>query len=373
MRTYRSAITWTSTSETASERVFLLKTPLRDAEPAKDQAVYTAQSLDRSVIETFAVSSGAHELTGTVRYADDPQGLLDMIDAGARNVNLTYIPELNDPDTAYTCRLVSPRGALQVGPDPDAGQLGEHAVEVRLRKTDQTPFQAAYSGTDVLFAYDAGGDLSQATFSRTSGAYTVGSGFGQLSTVAANVARTAWFSTASSQGPRLIPVTLLEDTRTNLVTAPEDFNDASWTVTANKTSNQTDPAGGTNAFKLADDSTTATESAVTTFAVTSTGTYTASIFLAHDGSTRSNLTFDTSGSTTKHVLVFNWTSGVPDTITSQSGTGTVFGPERYDENFYRIGWSLAIPATDTYRLTVYPVAGSNDATGAVYAYGAQVE
>src|SRR5712692_2743228 len=96
-----AALTWTDASDAMSQRVLLLREPLRELKHGVRQTVYIADSLDYTNRQVYtigsAVAGGAYELTGRVRFADNGQSLIDLIKAGAALKTITYTPNLNDP------------------------------------------------------------------------------------------------------------------------------------------------------------------------------------------------------------------------------------------------------------------------------------
>jgi hypothetical protein len=131
-----AAFTWTSTGEDATERVLLLREPLRELRPAHRMAVYVRDSLDYSVREVFHVGDGAQELVARARFVDDGQGLSDMLRAGSQGLTLTYHPDLDDPERTHAFKLLAPMSPFQLDLDPDAGPLqGDVEVELMLRYT----------------------------------------------------------------------------------------------------------------------------------------------------------------------------------------------------------------------------------------------
>lgn len=188
-----AALAWSSTSDTAPQRVHQLAVPLREAGAAYTQATYRAQSLDRSTVTALQVAGGAHEYVADVRYDDDPQSLVDLLRAGNQSLPLTYYPDVRDPTQAWTMTLISPAGDdVETQLDPQRGTFGDHTVQLRLRRV-VGPI-AQHMGTNVLFWYRGGGSLEAATFARAS---ATASYFGPgkpsaLLLAASGKARTTW-------------------------------------------------------------------------------------------------------------------------------------------------------------------------------------
>lgn len=370
-----AAITWSA--GTGTERVLLLDVPLRDLRPGFTRTVYTAESLDKTDIASVTVGSGAHELVGVVRYEDDPQGLMDMVAAGAANTTLTYIPQLADPDVNYSVKLVSPRdlSALSVQLDPQRGStFGEMSIELRFRQTDETAFTEAYDGNGTLFSYKAGGSLADATFTRADTATYASKGYGTVTSAASGAARIHWMDT-DSDGVRETPTLLLEGTSTNLITSSENFG--AWTVSGTPvlTATQSDPANGTAAYLIADDDGAAQEYITLTPTFTTDAVSKAvSIFLKMGTSLAaggSDIQLrDTTAGADRLLMNVTWSNGVA-TVTAT--TGTHIGTTRHRDGWYRFLFrTTAVTVANTNALRIVP-ASTAAQTGNIYAYGVQAE
>ena len=203
----RAAITWSSTDDTATQRVHNLTLPLTPVMPGLALATFTRESLDKSKVEYFSIGSGAstagaYELIGTMRMDNNPRSAIDMLRAGSQGKSLTYYPDLADPDTNMAMQLLSPLGDAGLAMDPD--RVDEFTVDLRFRTTDGSYFnQPVEQGTNVLFWWRAGDNLEDATFSRVTatsapasyGSNSGGGGYGTLTTAATNRARIEWVST----------------------------------------------------------------------------------------------------------------------------------------------------------------------------------
>lgn len=370
-----AAIVWTD-SGTGTERVVLLDVPLRELRPGFSQSTYTAESLDRTSIAAITVGSGAHELVGTVRYEDDQQGLLGMVQAGAINTTLTYIPSLADPDQSYAVKLIAPRDlqALSVELDRQRAVFGELEIELRFRQTDQTAFTELYEGTPVLFSYVAGGSLADATFTRADTATYASKGSGTVTSAANGKARVQWMD-VDGDGVRETPALLLETTSTNLITNSTNFG--AWTTSGSPvlTSGQTDPAGGVTAYLIADDDAVAQEY------ITLTPTFTTdavsksvSIFLKMGtilAASGSDIQLrDTTAGADRLLMNITWSNGVP-TVTAT--TGTFIGKDRYRDGWWRFLFrTTAVTVANTNAMRIVPASTANQ-QGNIYAYGAQCE
>lgn len=376
----RAALWWTDTDDTMTGRTLLLREPLRELRPAHTQSQYVAESLDKTNRAVFTVGEGADELVGRIRYADNPQGLLDVIKAGSKGRTIVYIPDTADADVRYSCLLIEPNSPATLGMDPDRGvTFGDLDVDIRLRKTDETPFLGV-SHNVTLFSYHAGDRIEEGTFSRAGVAsypeLAGGGGYGTLTTAASGAARLGWYSTASSAGPRTFPALLLEEQRTNWVRQSENFASTLWGKTITATSGQTDPRGGTAAFLLSDGSTAVTQSMAQSITITASSRAALSWFL-RQGTTNpsggSELLLRTTNGATTHIRAnVQWSSGRP--TAAITNRGTLVAVERWRGGWYRVSArTTAAISTGNYSVLLIPAIASAATKGNVYAFGAQVE
>lgn len=370
----RASIVWTDPG-TGTERVVLLDVPLRDLRPGYSQTAYTSESLDKTAIATITVGEGAHELVGMVRYEDNPQGLLDMVQVGATNTTLTYIPDLADPDQAYSVKLISPRSveALTLDLDRQRALFGEMEVELRFRQTDETAFTELYDGTLVLFAYTAGNSLVDGTFSRADTATYAGKGYGTVTSAASGKARVHWMDT-DSDGIRETPTLLLEGASTNLIVESSNFG-TTWTNSGTAlTSGQSDPAGGTSAYSINDDSALAAESvSITPTFTTDAVSKSIALFVKAGTATTTVVQLqDTTAVADRLLVSIAWsTGGVP---TPTASTGTLVGTVRHPSGWYRILCrTTAVTVANTNTLFLYPAGTTMANTGTCLFYGVQAE
>jgi hypothetical protein len=358
-----------------SERAHMLEAPLRELKFGHSMDNWTRQSMDRSVLEQIHVGDGAPELVGRVRYDRNAQSLIDLIVAGSQGKTLTYIPDLDDPDVSFACDLVAPLTPTALQLDAQRGVLGDQSVELILRETTQGAFDPLIKGTAVLFAYSAGGSLREATFTRSSSAVRTDKGYGTLVASSSNEARLDWISTAGSSEFRNTPSLLLEETRTNYVEDSEDFSQ--WTAinAPALTSGQSDPYGGTNAFKIEDDSTSLIERISEIVSLDSSGPFGCSLFVKEstapstDGTIMWLRDLDSTENRMETYVLFS--SGIP---TQTIVTGSSFGePERVRDNWWRITVlsDTNISTASTNALQVFPA--RFDTIGDALIFGAQVE
>lgn len=378
----QAAFVWTDSDDLTTERVLLLREPVRELKPAHTQTVYVGDSLDKSNRQVFTVGEGSDELLVRVRYQDDQQGLLDLIKAGSKGRTITYIPDLTDGDSRFNCVLIAPLSPTAAGLDTDRGtSFGDLDVELHLRKTDESAFRAVWD-KDVLFEYRAGGRLEEATFSRASvasyAAIGAGGSYGTLTTAASGAIRTHWMSSASSVGPRTFPVLLLEGFRTNRVLSNRNLNTTNWAWngTGTLTTGQTDPWGGTNATLLNDATTTVTVERRQTIILTGAGTTRAVLSLLlkpHSTVGTGSFRLYTTNAATTHIRgTVTWSSGRP-TVTAAVGT-LVSQPMRFRDGFYRFQVRSTGNLTTGNRFVgVRPASTAVGSKGGLIVTGVQVE
>ena len=374
LRSY-AAIGWTSTGDTAPTRVHLLGVPLRMTRPALSQATYRAQSLDRTVIESLVIPSGAHELIGDVRYDQDSQGLLDMLAAGSANKTLTYYPDVRDPTQSYTCQLISPVGPeIETLNDPQRATFGDTTVQIRLRRTDQSAFTEQYVGTNVLFWYRGGGSLQGFTFTRATAAAQIGPGRGLYTAAASGKGATSWVD-LDGDGYREYPALDFSPARTNLCLQSENFG-TTWSATGSPTRSAAAKTCGTvNLDLIGDDAGGALEyySQTITFtgsAVKSISIHAAAGTIQAAGGWLLEL-FDSTAGADRLLGTLTWTSGGVPSVTMS--TGVYLGYERLGNGVYRLHFqTTSVTATNTNILLVGGARVTNE-QGNVYVGGVQAE
>ena len=370
-----AAIVWTDTN-VGTERILLLDAPLRDLRPGYSRTAYTAESLDKTAIYSVTVGTGAHELVGNIRYEDDPQGLLDLIQAGATNTTLTYLPNLADPDFSYTVKLIAPRdvNTLTVDLDNQRSTFGEMQVEVRFRKTDQSAFTETYDGVAVMWAFRAGQAIKATEFSRAGTAYYASKGYGTLTSSAAGAR--IHYTDVNADGSRETPGLLLEGAFTNLIVQSANFG-VTWATTGppTLTSGQTDPINTSTAYLIADTDGVVQQyiSIVPTF-TTNAVSKAVSLFVRQGtvlAASGSDIQLrDTTAPADRLLANITWSAGVP-TVTMTTGT-KVF-QERWRGGWWRLGFrTTAVTVANTNELRIVP-ASTAAQTGNIYAFGVQGE
>ena len=347
----------------------LLNKPLQfQAAPARRSNRYERDSLDLSAREVIAIGGGRTEVETVVRFERQAQSLVDLLAYAADGSTVTYYPDL-DIGTGYSLWLVGQGEVVGVAPEDGRMAYQEYQAPLRFRdaSTSGASLEALFS--PWLFRYDASYASRLVTFTRsgTVGPYTAKDGV--LGSAAANIPRTDWLDLDSDKIFET-PSLLLEPAYTNLVTS--DNFDSGWTSSGTPviTASISDPAGGTAAYRIADDSGAASEYKVLN--VTFTGNAVKVVVfvvreatMASSGVQRLALQ-DASAPATRLALdISAWTSGAP---TVAASTGSYLG-KRYVGNGYwaLYGLSTSVTAANTNRLEVYP-AETTAATGSIDVY-----
>lgn len=370
-----AAITWTPSTDDASlERVYQMQVPMRSIRPGFSQPTFVEHSLDRTAIDTITVGSGAHELEGAVRYADDPQSLMDLVVAGAQGTTVTYIPNLKDPDVNYACKLVAPVSLAQIAMELDSqrGVHGDAQVTLRLRQTDQTRFQSLYQGTNVLFHYRAGGSLVDATWTGDDdGYYSTANG----TLTDANTKARVHYHDLDGDGFNETPTLLLEDTRENLIDESEDISTWSVSLTPVRTGSQADPKGGTAAYIVTDNDGADPEYFYNAPTFTGDGVKAVSLFIRQGSATNNTVILrDVTPTAASRLDVdIAWaTDGSPSNVAANEGTLLAILP--YTGGWYRMLFSTtSVTAVNSHQLRIYAAGDVGTDTGSAYFFGFQVE
>lgn len=375
LHTGNAAVTWTESGGAGTERVFLLPAPLREQVPSHAGFVTAVDSLDLTARDVFTYGSGAYELTTVVRFADDPQGLLDLVRAGAENTTLTLYPDVTDSGVSYTVNLVAPVNAKAIERDAQTAVLGDFQVALRFRQTDQSVFTGTWN-KDELFRFKAGGRMDEATVTRASSGSYAAKGYGTVTFASTNTARIHWVRTSTSDQTRSEPALLLESSRTNLLRESSDLTQ--WTFAGTTyTSGQTDPAGGSNGFHILSNSTSSIGGAkLASTASASTNVVVSMWFrqssVASSDGTRVDFEETTNAANDAIRYTLTWSSQRPSVAYAAGAAAST--PEQWDGGYWRIlsVSTGALTSGRSYTLGIAP-AGGTTSTGGVYWYGAGVE
>ncbi len=120
----------------------LLLSPAQGFRPAQRQRAWRAWNATGSERVTFKLGDPVYEISATIRFDDEPNALMALLDAGLNdNVELTYWP---NSGIYFPCLLVAISGAaddeVAILPDRERFGFGEWEVSVLLRRVDGGDF-----------------------------------------------------------------------------------------------------------------------------------------------------------------------------------------------------------------------------------------
>jgi len=136
------------------------------------------------------------------------------------------------------------------------------------------------------------------------------------------------------------------------------------------TGGQSDPMAGTGAYQFSDAAGSNARRSDVTF--TGNGTKVASVFGKFINFAHSQLgIFDVTAGVFRHKIDINWNGGGTPTLSSVSGSGTLFPILDIGNGWYRISYSAnSVVAANTNKVYIYPAFGG---VGSSYFFGAQAE
>ncbi len=124
-----------------SPTVHLLAVPLQEVRPAKSIWVGRSVTLDRKTVEVVEVGTGVDQVIGDIRYDDEPQGVIDLMTAGWRGIELRYIPDFaGAPTEFHDCIYMGPDPGRPVDFDVFQKVFDEHRITIILQRTDSGSF-----------------------------------------------------------------------------------------------------------------------------------------------------------------------------------------------------------------------------------------
>lgn len=144
-----ASITYTPIGGTAITHLLfvpILISPRYAFERTNRRTRWSAWTSDYRIREVYSLANGAEEITGQIRFDDEPQALLDLLDSALYdNVTLTYTV---DGSTTYPCKLVDLPGVndneIKIFPDTELFGFGRWMVPVRLRRVDGGTFDGLH-------------------------------------------------------------------------------------------------------------------------------------------------------------------------------------------------------------------------------------
>lgn len=258
-----------------------------------------------------------------------------------------------------------------------------HVRSVRMTPVtvDRLQFQfelheSAESPSPLLFSFDGDAPGSYThTRSGTVGPRTNASGL--LRNTAANVLRREHLWLDGTYAVATLPDTpayLIEAARTNLVSS--DNFDTGWSSDFSPvvTSGITDPAGGTSAYRIADDNAAAAEAKY--IVVTFTGNAQKVVVFAVRQATMASSGFQslvlhdaTAIADRLRIFITAWSASGEPTLTASGGTGTLLGKRYLGNGYWAIyGLTTTVTATNENRAYIQPSDSSAAATGSIDVY-----
>ena len=192
---------------------------------------------------------------------------------------------------------------------------------------------------------------------------------GVLRAATADRIRADWLDT-DADGVFDTPTFVLELARTNLVGS--DNFDAGWTSVGTPvvTASIADPAGGTGAYRIADDAAGAAEGKVRTVTFTGDGVKSV-VFVVREATmpasgVQSLQLYDVTATTLRLVLAISaWSSGTP---TVAATTGTYLGKRYVGNGYWEIyGKPTSVTAANTNQAEIYPASTAGE-TGSIDVY-----
>jgi hypothetical protein len=255
-------------------------------------------------------------------------------------------------------------GGTMIGDD---GYFHVSGLDIQPIRSDLFAFSFELHETDdqpsvLLFSFD-GDAFGPYSFSRT-GAASYEDEDGVLQSAAANIARRTWSTADSNWALRM------ERAATNLI---DDDDLTAWTAvnTPVVTGSVSDPAGGTGAFTVEDDSASVTEYVIRNITGFTDSALNGMVFVVREntmpasGSQLLQL-WDTTAGVARLLLSINsWTAGEPAVTAT---TGTYLGKRQLHDGYWAIyGQTTAVTEANTNRAEVVP-AGTGTATGSIDVY-----
>lgn len=174
---------------------------------------------------------------------------------------------------------------------------------------------------------------------------------------------------------------LIEESRTNLLTYSEQFDNAAWLKAASSVAPDAAaaPDGQSNAEKLVEDTALALHTAYRSIAVIA-GTFTLSVFLKSAERTKARVIFATAGIIEGAFVIADLSNGTLGAITNRgSTTGSTASISSAGSGWYRVTLTVPVATAATYYAEFDLVTGASttsytgDGASGLYIWGAQLE
>lgn len=209
---------------------------------------------------------------------------------------------------------------------------------------------------------------SRVTFARSGNTATVVNSSGNIATINADLPRFDFNATTLACRGLLI-----EESRQNGLLYSEDFSNAAWSYSNSSfASGVSSPSGGTNAYKLVENSSNSTHSVVQfTTPSRAAGTYTFSIYAQAAGRTQLRIL---QSATTNYGVLFDL-SAVTATSEFGGATGTITA---FRSGWYRLTMTFTTTVNIIFRYNLFLMSGGvnfyqGNGTSGVNIYGGQIE
>ncbi|MEQ1573639.1 MAG: hypothetical protein ABL993_05275 [Vicinamibacterales bacterium] len=348
------------TAPGGSKYTHLLNRPLKfSAAPARRQIRYTRDSLDLSAREVIGISSGRAEIETLVKFERSAEDLIEIMQYAAAGTEVYYYPDL-EVGTSYPLWLIDEGDQVALGLQGGREAFQEYERPLRFRDASTSGQSLEPLFSPWLFKYEAGmvGRLMSMARTGTVGPYIDGDGV--LKQMAANLPRVSW-EDDDEDGAFDTPTLLLEAPAFINLVSSDNF-DSGWASSASApavTASISDPAGGTSAYRIADDHGTNIESKSLVVAFTGNGvkalTFTVREATMPGAGGQALQLYDDTGAAARLTLnISAWVSGKP---TVAAATGTLLGVDYVGNGYWAIhALTTSVTAASTHRAEVYPAA-----------------
>lgn len=314
---------------------------------------------------------GDYLLAGRARWFgrsdwSNPVGLQAFIDWAAQGNAFRFVPDKTVPDFYVdNCFLEAPFDA----PEPDIEQDGSQSIDLLIRNAT-VDFNNALRG--IMFEYVPGASLTDpvaASFTRASAATRRGLPSTSMAAAIgasdlANVLRDRHYEGS-------LRTALLESSRVQFVTEPENFGAWSVNGTPTLTGGQSDPFGGTAAYLIEDNDGAAVERVLIAVTFTSDGTKPLALFIKQG--TASSITgflglWDSTDTVWRHKLNLSWSAAGVPTVTTGVGAGTIYPVEDWGGGWWRVLFTASgVVAANTN--LIFILSDLTTFTGSLYVFG----
>lgn len=357
--------TWTDTVL----QIHTLNVPLQKVRPSFRVQRWVRESINYANREVWAAGDGVHEIVGLVRYDEFPESLVEALAAGVKGTTITYYDGVEE----YDCYLVEPGAVFDLDFDDLQSTEDWHLVEVRLRKTDGTAFGSSAFDGGVLFQLSPGHNApaqgyTMNTFGNSLHRYVDKLGVLQYAG-AANTLRVNWEWTNTITPYPDLPSFMVESPAATNLNDEDDVTVWGTTGTPVVTGSISDPAGGTDAYTVEDNSGASHE--YVSYAIPFTGdAVKAVVFVVREntmpssGVQRLRITDTTLG----NVVALDIDAWEEDGPSVTGTTGTYLGKVRLGNGYWALyALTVSVTAANTFEIRISPALTDSE-TGSIDVY-----